>query len=67
MTLELKDMRVAITAADGVERVELEQPRGALYGAAGCGCISRAIAGMSRQERCPPTVPASPAGTSTSG
>jgi putative intracellular protease/amidase len=25
--------KVAILAADGVERVELEQPRGALYGA----------------------------------
>jgi protease I len=29
----LKDMRIAILATDGVERVELEQPRGAMYGA----------------------------------
>jgi protease I len=29
----LKDVRVAILATDGVERVELEQPRGAMYGA----------------------------------
>ncbi|MCU1610601.1 MAG: pfpI2, partial [Pseudonocardiales bacterium] len=33
MAKELQGMRVAILAADGVERVELEQPRGALYGA----------------------------------
>jgi len=33
MAHDLKDMRIAIMAADGVERVELEQPRGALYGA----------------------------------
>ncbi|MFD8804605.1 type 1 glutamine amidotransferase domain-containing protein [Streptomyces sp. NPDC059597] len=33
MTHELRDLKVAILAADGVERVELEQPRGALYGA----------------------------------
>jgi protease I len=26
-------MRIAILAADGVERIELEEPRGALYGA----------------------------------
>ena len=25
-------MRIAILAADGVERIELEEPRGALYG-----------------------------------
>jgi protease I len=30
---ELQGKKVAILAADGVERVELEQPRGALYGA----------------------------------
>jgi len=29
----LKGMKVAILATDGVERIELEQPRGALYGA----------------------------------
>jgi protease I len=29
----LKNMRIAILATDGVERVELEQPRGAMYGA----------------------------------
>ncbi len=33
MTRDLGGMRVAILATDGVERVELEQPRGALYGA----------------------------------
>jgi protease I len=33
MAHELQGMKVAILAADGVERVELEQPRGALYGA----------------------------------
>lgn len=33
MAGELRGMKVAILAADGVERVELEQPRGALYGA----------------------------------
>ncbi|MES9520451.1 DJ-1/PfpI family protein [Streptomyces capoamus] len=33
MTQELRGMRVGITATDGVERVELDQPRGALQGA----------------------------------
>jgi protease I len=33
MAEDLKGMRIAILATDGVERVELEQPRGALYGA----------------------------------
>ena len=33
MARELAGMRIAILATDGVERVELEQPRGALYGA----------------------------------
>jgi protease I len=33
MARDLSGMRVAILATDGVERVELEQPRGALYGA----------------------------------
>jgi protease I len=33
MARELAGMRIAIIATDGVERVELEQPRGALYGA----------------------------------
>jgi protease I len=33
MTRELQGTTVAILATDGVERVELEQPRGALYGA----------------------------------
>ncbi|WP_225826552.1 DJ-1/PfpI family protein [Streptomyces naphthomycinicus] len=33
MTQELQGMRVAILATDGVERVELDQPRGALQGA----------------------------------
>ena len=33
MTDDLKGMKVAILSTDGVERVELEQPRGALYGA----------------------------------
>ncbi|HYT10759.1 MAG TPA: peptidase C56, partial [Mycobacteriales bacterium] len=33
MAHELDGQRVAILATDGVERVELEQPRGALYGA----------------------------------
>jgi protease I len=33
MTHDLRGQRVAILAADGVERVELEQPRGALHGA----------------------------------
>ena len=33
MAQELKGKRIAILATDGVERVELEQPRGALYGA----------------------------------
>jgi protease I len=30
---ELKGQKIAILAADGVERIELEQPRGALHGA----------------------------------
>ena len=33
MAHELQGMKVAILATDGVERIELEQPRGALYGA----------------------------------
>jgi protease I len=33
MTRALEGRRIAILATDGVERVELEQPRGALYGA----------------------------------
>ena len=33
MTQELRGLRVGILAADGVERIELEQPRGALHGA----------------------------------
>lgn len=33
MALQLEGKRIAILAADGVERVELDQPRGALYGA----------------------------------
>jgi protease I len=33
MEYTLRDRKVAILATDGVERVELEQPRGALYGA----------------------------------
>ena len=33
MAHDLSGKRVAILATDGVERVELEQPRGALYGA----------------------------------
>ena len=33
MAKELQGQKVAILAADGVERVELEQPRGALHGA----------------------------------
>ncbi|WP_055491138.1 type 1 glutamine amidotransferase domain-containing protein [Streptomyces sp. TP-A0356] len=33
MAQALRDRKVAILATDGVERVELEQPRGALYGA----------------------------------
>ena len=32
MTRDLSGMRIAILATDGVERIELEQPRGALYG-----------------------------------
>ena len=32
MTRDLDRMRIAILAADGVERIELEQPRGALHG-----------------------------------
>lgn len=33
MARPLQNRKVAILAADGVERIELEQPRGALYGA----------------------------------
>jgi deglycase len=33
MAHDLQGRKVAILAADGVERIELEQPRGALYGA----------------------------------
>jgi hypothetical protein len=33
MTMDLANRKIAILATDGVERVELEQPRGALYGA----------------------------------
>lgn len=41
MAKELQGKKVAILATDGVERVELEQPRGALYGAgAACDLLS---------------------------
>ena len=33
MAHDLQGMKIAILAADGVERIELEQPRGALHGA----------------------------------
>ena len=33
MAHDLSGKRVAILATDGAERIELEQPRGALYGA----------------------------------
>lgn len=33
MSNELTGQKIAILAADGVERIELEQPRGALHGA----------------------------------
>ena len=33
MTQQLSGLRVGILAADGVERIELEQPRGAMHGA----------------------------------
>jgi protease I len=33
MTQRLQGQKIAILAADGVERIELEQPRGALHGA----------------------------------
>jgi protease I len=33
MADDLKGMKVAILATDGVERIELERPWGALYGA----------------------------------
>ena len=33
MTQELRGQRVGILAAFGVERIELQQPRGALHGA----------------------------------
>jgi protease I len=33
MAHDLQDQKIAILAADGVERIELEQPRGALHGA----------------------------------
>jgi len=33
MTKQLQSQKIAILAADGVERIELEQPRGALHGA----------------------------------
>ena len=33
MADDLRGMKVAILATHGVERIELEQPRGALYGA----------------------------------
>jgi protease I len=32
-------MRIAILAAGGVERIELEEPRGALYGAGALGDV----------------------------
>jgi protease I len=41
MARELQGKRIAILATDGVERVELEQPRGALHGAgAACELLS---------------------------
>ena len=41
MAMELSGKRVAILAVDGVERVELELPKGALYGAgAACDLVS---------------------------
>src|SRR5258708_20239857 len=41
MTRDLGGMTIAIVATDGVERVELEEPRGALYGAgANCDLLS---------------------------
>src|SRR6202012_124351 len=33
MSNQLQSQKIAILAADGVERIELEQPRGALHGA----------------------------------
>ena len=44
MTQELQGMRVAVLATDGVERVELDQPRGALQGA---GAKTEIIGGLS--------------------
>ena len=43
MAKELAGKKVAILAADGVERVELEQPRGALYSAGRPATCSRSI------------------------
>ena len=41
MTRDLRGMTIAIVATDGVERIELEEPRGALYGAgANCDLLS---------------------------
>lgn len=41
MTRDLGAMTIAIVATDGVERIELEEPRGALYGAgANCDLLS---------------------------
>ena len=52
MARDLSGKRVAILATDGVERVELEQPRGALYGAgaavagAGLAAFSGGLLGL---------------------
>ena len=39
-----KGMKVAILATDGVERIELEQPRRALYGADAVGFVKAFVA-----------------------
>jgi putative intracellular protease/amidase len=53
MAPDLSGKRVAILATDGVERIELEQPRGALYGA---GADTELLSTAGRAS----TIPATP-------
>jgi putative intracellular protease/amidase len=56
-------VRIAILATDGVERVELEQPRGALYGAGPQATCCRSTSARSRRASSTslPTTSRSPA------
>jgi putative intracellular protease/amidase len=58
MSRDLTGMRIAILAADGVERVELEQPRGARCGAAEVVDEEVVVDGQFTTSRSPADLPA---------